>query len=346
MKSLPEPLYTTHYGAAYVGDALELLKGLADNTIDLVLTSPPFALQRQKEYGNVNQDEYVDWLLAFAIETKRVLKNTGSFVLDLGGAYRKNRPVRSLYNYRVLIRMCDELGWNLAEEFFGFNPSKLPSPIEWVNKRKIRAKDAVNTIWWFSKTDFPKADVTKVLAPYSERMKLLLQNSEKYYLPKKRPSGHDISDRFAEDRNGAIPSNLLQIPNTESNSQYLRCCQIVGASGHPARFPEKLPEFFVRFLTEVGDIVLDIFAGSNTTGAVAEALGRRWIAFDNEQTYLAASAFRFLDRVDEDTVKSMYAKLIVEGAKSVIIPRMGVQQVLLEATEEYRAPASKQDDKE
>ena len=183
MKFLPEPLYKTRYGAAYVGDALDLLQALPDESIDLVLTSPPFALQRQKEYGNVDQDGYVDWLLSFAVEIKRVLKSTGSFVLDLGGAYRRGRPVRSLYNYRVLIRMCDDLGWNLAEEFFWFNPSKLPSPIEWVNKRKIRAKDAVNTIWWFSKTDFPKADITKVLLPYSERMKLLLQNSDKYYSP-------------------------------------------------------------------------------------------------------------------------------------------------------------------
>lgn len=336
MKLLPEPLYTTHYGAAYVGDALQLLQGLPEESIDLVLTSPPFALQRQKEYGNVDQDEYVDWLLSFAVEIKRVLKSTGSFVLDLGGAYCRGRPVRSLYNYRVLIRMCDELGWNLAEEFFWFNPSKLPSPIEWVNKRKIRVKDAVNTIWWFSKTDFPKADITKVLVPYSERMKLLLQNSEKYYSPKKRPSGHDISDRFAEDKGGAIPPNLLQIPNTESNSQYLRCCQIVGINGHPARFPEKLPEFFIRFLTDVGDTVLDIFAGSNTTGAVAEALGRRWVAFEIDQSYLAASAFRFLDRAEEDVVKSLYRELIAEGAPGVIIPQVAAQQFLLEETAEYQ----------
>ncbi|GAH63297.1 unnamed protein product, partial [marine sediment metagenome] len=108
MKSLPKPLYTTHYGAAYLGDALDLLKCLPDESIDLALTSPPFALLRQKEYGNVDQDEYVDWLLSFTIEVKRVLKETGSFVLDLGGAYRRERPVRSLYNYRILIRLCDE----------------------------------------------------------------------------------------------------------------------------------------------------------------------------------------------------------------------------------------------
>ena len=320
MAALPEPLYTTHYGAAYVGDALDLLQALPDESIDLVLTSPPFALQRQKEYGNVDQDEYVDWLLSFTSEIKRVLKSTSSFVLDLGG----------------VIRMCDELGWKLAEEFFWFNPSKLPSPIEWVNKRKIRAKDAVNTIWWFSKTDFPKADITKVLVPYSERMKLLLQNSDKYYSPKKRPSGHDISSRFAEDKGGAIPPNLLQIPNTESNSRYLRCCQIVGIHSHPARFPEKLPEFFIRFLTDVGDTVLDIFAGSNTTGAVAEALGRRWIAFEIEQSYLAASVFRFLDGVEEDVVRGLYSKLIAEGGKRIVVPQRATQLYLLEETGEYQ----------
>jgi site-specific DNA-methyltransferase (cytosine-N4-specific) len=231
--------------------------------------------------------------------------------------------------------MCDDLGWNLAEEFFWFNPSKLPSPIEWVNKRKIRAKDAVNTIWWFSETDFPKADITKVLLPYSERMKLLLQNSDKYYSPKKRPSGHDISSRFAEDKGGAIPPNLLQIPNTESNSRYLRCCQIVGINGHPARFPEKLPEFFIHFLTDVGDTVLDIFAGSNTTGAVAEALGRRWIAFEIDRSYLATSAFRFLNGAEEDAVRDLYSELITEGTKGIIIPQGTMQQYLLEETGEY-----------
>jgi len=334
MKQLPAPLYVTHYGKAYLGDALQLLDCLSDHSVDLVITSPPFALQRKKEYGNPDQDEYVGWLLEFAMGVKRVLKDTGSFVLDLGGAYRKGRPVRSLYNYRVLIRLCDDLSWNLAEEFFWFNPAKLPSPIEWVNKRKIRVKDAVNTIWWLSKTDFPKADVSRVLVPYSKRMKRLLQNSDKYYSPKKRPSGHDISERFAEDKGGAIPPNLLRIPNTESNSQYLRCCRMVEAKGHPARFPQKLPEFFIQFLTEPGDTVLDIFAGSNTTGAAAERLGRRWIAFELEQKYLATSAFRFLSDLDEGLVESIHDRLCVEGAVNIAIPQV-LQERLLDEREEY-----------
>lgn len=336
MNQLPAPLYVTRYGKAYLGDALQLLDCLSDDLVDLVITSPPFALQRKKEYGNRDQDEYVDWLLEFAVGVKRVLKDTGSFVLDLGGAYRKGRPVRSLYNYRVLIRLCDELGWNLAEEFFWFNPAKLPSPIEWVNKRKIRVKDAVNTIWWLSKADFPKADVSRVLVPYSERMKRLLQHSDKYYSPRKRPSGHDISERFAEDKGGAIPPNLLRIPNTESNSQYLRCCRIVGAKGHPARFPQKLPEFFIKFLTDTGDTVLDIFAGSNTTGAAAEQLGRRWITFELEQKYLATSAFRFLPEADEDLVRSLYDRLCVGGVADIVVPQV-LQERLFDERAEYVA---------
>lgn len=303
------PLYVTDFGAAYVGDALELLAELPDSSVNLIITSPPFALQRQKEYGNLIEDEYVDWLLSFEPQIKRVLRDDGSFVLDLGGAYQKGRPVRSLYNYKVLLRMCEERGWRLAEEFFWFNPAKLPSPVEWVNKRKIRVKDAVNTIWWFAKTDHPKADVTRVLQPYSQRMLKLLREREKFYSAKKRPSGHDISWNFMNGNDGAIPPNLLEIPNTESNSQYLRLCSAAGVKPHPARFPAQLPEFFIRFLTDPGDLVVDIFAGSNTTGMVAESLGCRRMSFDIEQKYLAASVFRFLDDVDTETAAAIYREL-------------------------------------
>jgi site-specific DNA-methyltransferase (cytosine-N4-specific) len=303
-------MYRTDNGSAYAGDSLSLLATLPEESVDLAFTSPPFALQRKKAYGNENQDTYVDWLLQFCRALHRVLKPTGSFVLDLGGAYEKGRPVRSLYHFRVPIRVCDEIGYKLAEDFFWFNPAKLPSPIEWVNKRKIRAKDSVNTVYWFSKQDYPKADVTKVLTPYSGRMLKLLKDPEKFYSPKKRPSGHDIGKSFASANAGAIPSNLLQIPNTESNSAYLRYCKAAGISGHPARFPEKLPRFFVDFLTDPGDLVLDFFAGSNTTGAAAEAASRKWIAFELDPGYLAASAFRFIWEAEDRDATSLYERLL------------------------------------
>lgn len=307
--SLPEPIYTTNLGAAHVGESRELLAALDDDSVDLVMTSPPFALQRKKSYGNEEQDTYVDWLLSFCGEVRRVLKPTGSFVLDLGGAYEKGKPVRSLYNFRVLIRLCDEIGLFLAEDFYWFNPARLPSPIEWVNKRKVRAKDSVNTVWWLSKTENPKANVRNVLTPYSKRMLKLLEDPDKFYSPKKRPSGHDVSRSFASSAGGAIPSNLLEIPNTESNSRYLRLCKLAGVLAHPARFPEKLPAFFINFLTEPNDVVVDIFAGSNTTGAAAEAAERRWLGFDTDGEYLAASTFRFSAGMPDDEAVVLFEKL-------------------------------------
>lgn len=319
---LPTPVYSTRNGACYLGDSLELLRAMPEESVDLVVTSPPFALLRQKAYGNKDQAEYVDWLCGFGAEVRRVLRETGSFVLDLGGAYQRGVPVRSLYQYRVLLKMCDEIGFYLAEEFFWYNPAKLPSPIEWVNKRKLRVKDSVNTVWWFSKSEWPKADVRQVLAPYSERMKTLLKNPDAFYTPKDRPSGHDISRGFGSDNGGAIPSNLLQIPNTESNSSYLRLAKLVGLKGHPARFPAALPEFFIKFLTNQGDLVVDIFAGSNTTGRVAEQLGRRWIAMELDPSYVASSALRFMDHLPESEVPAMFAR-ISAGFKGLTVDLSG-----------------------
>lgn len=307
-----KPLYITTNGSCHVGDSLALLGEIEDSTVDLVMTSPPFALQRQKTYGNVEESEYVQWLKPFAAEVFRVLKDTGSFVLDLGGSYRTGIPSRSLYNFRVLIAFCDEVGFHLAEDFYWFNPAKLPSPIEWVNKRKIRAKDSVNTVWWFSKTHFPKANVSNVLAPYSDRMKKLIKNPEQFYTPKKRPSGHDIGASFGKDNGGAIPSNLLSFSNTESNSNYLRLCREYEIEPNPARFPTDLPAFFIKMLTDEGDVVLDIFGGSNTTGFTAESLNRKWLSFELSREYSVSSIFRFIG--------SLSAESIDEALRTVTLP--------------------------
>lgn len=323
--------YFTTLGAAFCGDSLKLLDEMPDGSINLVMTSPPFALQRKKEYGNKEQHAYVEWLMQFARRIHAKLAEDGSFVLDLGGAYRRGIPARSLYNFRVPIRLCDDLGFFLAEDFYWFNPSKLPSPIEWVNKRKLRAKDAVNTVWWFGKTPWPKADVTKVLTEYSDRMKKLLADPESFYKAKKRPSGHDIGMGFGKRNAGAIPSNLLNIPNSESSGKYLQGCKLIDAKSHPARFPAKLPEFFVRFLTDPGDLVVDIFAGSNTTGFVAETEGRKWLAFEEQRDYLAASTFRFLDEaVSDATMRRIYEQVV--AGKPIDLSKQKAQLDLLQAS--------------
>lgn len=285
-----KPFYSRGIGSAYLGDSHDLLRHLDSDSINLVLTSPPFALTRKKEYGNATSDKYVNWFLRFAADFKRVLTPDGSLVIDLGGAYLPGVPVRSLYQYDLLVRMCKDHGFFLAQEFFHYNPARLPSPAEWVNVRRVRVKDSVNTVWWLSKTPNPKADNREVLRPYSKSMLNLLKRG---YNDGMRPSGHDIGMNFGRDHGGAIPPNLLEISNTESNSHYMRYCRERGLKPHPARFPKAFAEFFIRFLTTPGDIVLDPFAGSNTTGAVAERLRRRWIAFELREDYLQGSRSRF-----------------------------------------------------
>lgn len=284
------PYYRTNLGAAYLGDSRDLLTRVPDEAVNLIMTSPPFALTRKKEYGNESAEDYVEWFLDFAREFKRVLAPDGSLVIDLGGAYLPGRPVRALYQFELLIRLCKDLGFFLAQEFFHYNPSRLPSPAEWVTVRRIRVKDAVNVVWWLSITENPKADNRKVLRPYSDSMRQLLKNG---YKAKVRPSGHEISEKFNRDNNGAIPPNLLELANTESNSAYLRRCKEAGIKPHPARFPSDFPRFFIDLLTDEGDVVLDPFAGSNTTGQAAEMSGRQWLAFEVDEAYLQGSIYRF-----------------------------------------------------
>ena len=282
------PAYSTPSGAMFQIDALELLRKLPSDSVDLVMTSPPFALTRQKEYGNEPFDRYLEWFMPFCSEIKRVLKQSGSFVLDIGGAWVPGVPVRSVYHFELAVQLAKE--FFLAQEFYWYNPARLPTPAEWVTVRRLRVKDSVNMVWWFGKSEWPNADNRRVLQPYSESMKGLLKNG---YKAMKRPSGHDISTKFQRDNGGSIPPNLIQIANTESNSMYLRTCKERGIKPHPARYPEQLVKFFVDFLTVKGDLVVDPFAGSNVTGAVCDQTGRRWVASEIESKYVEGSMIRF-----------------------------------------------------
>jgi DNA modification methylase len=273
------------------GDSLAGMRKLADSSVDLVVTSPPFALVTRKEYGNVESKDYLRWFIPFALEIRRILKPDGSFVVHIGGSWQRGLPVRDLYHFKLLIVLCEKLGFYLAQEFYWWNPAKLPAPAEWVSVRRIRAKDAVDCVWWLSPTPWPKADNRRVLQPYSKRMLEVLEKGRTDM--GRRPSGHVVRDKYDRDNEGAIPPNLLAIPNTESNSAYFRYCREHGIKPHPARYPEGLPEFFIRMLTDLGDLVVDPFAGSCTTGAVAERLGRRWICYEIREEYLRGAIGRF-----------------------------------------------------
>jgi site-specific DNA-methyltransferase (cytosine-N4-specific) len=284
------PYLTTPHGKIICDDSIRVLAELEDSSVDLFMTSPPFGLVRKKDYGNVEADEYVEWFKPFAKQMHRCLKDSGSLVIDIGGAWNKGYPTRNLYHFKLLISLCEDVGFHLAQDFYWWNPARLPTPAEWVTIRRVRVKDAVNTVWWVSKTPWPKASNRRVLQPYSPAMHTLLANG---YTAKKRPSGHDISEKFSVNNGAAIPPNLIAIPNTESNSHYLRYCEERGLAPHPARFPGELPEFFVRMLTDIGDYVVDPFAGSSVTGEVCERLKRNWLCAEILPEYCEAARGRF-----------------------------------------------------
>ncbi len=303
-----KPLYRTAHGAAFLGDSHELLGRIPANSVNLVFTSPPYALHFKKEYGNAHKRDYVRWFIPFATQILRVLRDDGSFVLNIGGSYNEGVPTRSLYHFHLLIALVEEVGFHLAQECFWYNPAKMPMPAEWVTVRRIRIKDSVEYVWWFSKTPWPKASNVRVLKEYSPDM---IRLSRRGVRPTIRPSGHVIRDSFDKvEAGGAIPPNVvedefpegLELPtpeamlkfgNNAANDDYARRSKELGLKMHPARFPAALPEFFIKLLTDEGDTIIDPFAGSNTTGVVAEGLRRRWIAIERVPEYLEASKVRF-----------------------------------------------------
>ena len=290
-------VYRTPLGRSILGKAEDILLSPVygedlEGKVNLIFTSPPFPLNRKKRYGNEQGETYVNWLVNFAPLFKNVLKPNGSIVLELGNAWEPGRPVMSTLALKALLAFLEGGGFVLCQQFIWYNPARLPSPAQWVNVERIRVKDAYTHLWWMALTDRPQADNRQVLTKYSEAMEKLLKR--KKYNTGKRPSEHHIGKKsFLKDNAGAIPSNLITLANTQARSDYLNYCREHELRPHPARMPSGLAEFFVKFLTKPKDLVLDPFAGSNTTGAAAESLGRRWLAIEPNKSYLEGSRGRF-----------------------------------------------------
>ena len=288
--------YKTSWGKMIVGDCVEVLKKYSslDNyqKAKLIFTSPPFPLNRAKKYGNMTGEEYIKWFSNLAPEFKKILADDGSIVIEIGNAWEKGDPVMSTLPIEALMAFKTKGNLTLCQEFIHYNPAALPSPVEWVNKRRIRVKDSFTRIWWMSASPYPYSDNREVLTQYSEKMKKLLER--KQYNHGKRPSEHVIGkDSFNVDNGGAIASNVIIASNTSSRGSYFEYCRNNDLGLHPARMSRDIPDFFVRFLTKKGDLVIDPFAGSNTTGAVAEALERNWLSIEINREYAEGSKGRF-----------------------------------------------------
>lgn len=273
--------------------------GAVRGDVQLIFTSPPFPLNRKKRYGNKVGDEYLEWLGQLAAPLGDLLADDGSFVVELGNAWEPGEPVMSTLALEALLQLKRAGDFKLCQQFVVHNPARLPSPAQWVNVERIRVKDAYTNVWWMSRVAKPKADNRKVLSSYSTAMKKLLRRGS--YNAGGRPSQHKIGESsFLTDNGGAIPPNVLTFSNTVSTDAYRKYCKAHGYRVHPARMPPDLAEFFIRFLTDEGDLVYDPFGGSNTTGAAAEQLGRQWLATEPKAEYIAGSHGRF-DAVESAT---------------------------------------------
>jgi site-specific DNA-methyltransferase (cytosine-N4-specific) len=312
---MPRPAYATHGGAYYVGDSAELLKSqgfrrLLGN-VQLIVTSPPYPLNEKKSYGNLTGDQYLRWFESLATVFSDLLTHDGSIVIELGNSWEPSRPVQSLLPLQALLAFTNakDAGLRLIQQFICYNPSRLPTPASWVTVNRIRTVDSFTHVWWFAKSDFPKADNSKVVRPYSAAMKALIKRGT--YNDGSRPSEHHISESgFLSDNGGSIAHNLFELEpmegnrevrlpnsfsfsNTSSNDFFHRECKKKGITAHPARMPVGLASFFIQFLTDKGDLVLDPFGGSNTTGYAAALTGRPWVAIDIQKDYVAQSKLRF-----------------------------------------------------
>jgi site-specific DNA-methyltransferase (cytosine-N4-specific) len=316
--------YKTKYGKLFLSSFEDLyqyyLKRYYSEKFDLIITSPPFPLNAKKKYGNFQGEEYKKWFISLAQTFSNLLSNTGSLVIEIGNAWKPNRPVQSTLHLECLLGLAKNSDLRLIQEFMIYNPSKLPSPAQWVTVNRIRVVDSYTHVWWLAKNDYPKADNTKVLRPYSKSMQQLLKKQQ--YNSGQRPSEHNISEKgflkdnggsiahnFFElenldyDRNVRLPHNVLSFSNTISNDFFLKTCRKRSIIPHPARMNQGIVNFFIEFLTDENDLILDPFGGSNTTGYCAEKLKRRWIVSEVDEKYAKQSLIRFEDPALQTKVK-------------------------------------------
>lgn len=251
----------------YLGDCLEVLKELPDNCVDLIFTSPPYADQRKNTYGGVHTDDYVAWFLPRSEQFLRVLKPSGTFVLNIKEKVANGE--RSIYVLELILEMRKQ-GWFWTEEFIWHKKNSYPG--KWPN----RFRDAWERLLQFNKSKKIAMYQETVMVPMGDWAKSRLR---KLSLTDQTRDNSKVGSGFGKnisnwvDRDMAYPSNVLHLATECSNKN------------HSAAFPEELPEWFIKLFTQSGDVVLDPFMGSGTTIQVANRMGRHSIGIDIMEEY-------------------------------------------------------------
>lgn len=278
-----------------------VMKKFPNNCIDLVVTSPPYADQRN--YGvvqtKIHPDDYVDWFLPKAQEIERVLKDTGNFILNINDRVIKGK--QHTYVYELVIELTKNMGFNLVRDYVWYNPATPPNIFS--GGKYGRTKKSHEFIYWFSKGDSWYFNLDPIRKPYGAGMKKYLKgqgNGDRAY--NKRPSTHSFDCAKVWANNGGsdpgsvitFPESVITMGNTSSVDKFSLMCKERGIH-HPAKFPEKLVEFFILAGSREGDVVLDPFCGSGTTLISAHRNGRKWIGIDANKDYCDLAIARFAD---------------------------------------------------
>ncbi len=251
----------------FLGDSREVLKQFPDNSIDLIVTSPPYADQRRNTYGGIKPEEYVDWFLPISEQLLRVLKPDGTFILNI-----KEKVVngeRSTYVLELILALRQQ-GWLWTEEFIWHKKNSFPG--KWPN----RFRDAWERLLQFNKQRKFKMFQEAVMVPMGDWADKRLKNlSQTDLIRDNSKVGSGFGKRVANwlGRDMVYPTNVLHMATETRNKN------------HSAVFPEKLPEWFIKLFTREGDVVLDPFMGSGTTVIVAQKMGRRAIGIDIQPEY-------------------------------------------------------------
>ena len=260
-----------------LGDCEEVLKALPDDSIDLIFTSPPYADQRQKTYGGISPDKYVDWFLPKAEQFQRILKPTGTFILNI-----KERVVdgeRHTYVLELIMKMR-ECGWLWTEEFMWHKKNSYPG--KWPN----RFRDNWERLLQFNKQKNFHMYQDAVMVPVGDWAKARLANlseTDKVRDESKVGSGFgkNVSNWIGRDL--VYPNNVLHMATECTNRN------------HSATFPVELPAWFIKLFTQVGDVILDPFVGSGTTALAAVQLSRFYVGIDISNDYVEEARQRVSD---------------------------------------------------
>lgn len=260
----------------YQGDSLELLKQIPDNSIDLVITSPPYStLKVYIDNPGVLADDYVDWFIPYCREIERVIKPTGSFILNIND--KVENGFRHPYVFDLISRLHRETGLKMFERLFWNKMKSLPN--------RSRFGDRIEYLFWFAKSKNFYFNIDEMRTEYSEKsIKRMKKPLKKRYARTNNDDNLDYKD-WAPNPKGALPTTIVNI-----SSETKRI-----SDNHVAVYPVDLVKYFISGATKPGDVVLDPFMGTGTTGVAASIMDRNYIGFEMQSEYIKLAESRIRD---------------------------------------------------